>query len=153
MKSSSKPTQKLVTAMQVAETLDAYVQPRFEILRDKNFGAFRIIYPKHAGIGQLKVDTLQEKKLIANINATKRDYAISLLHCSPKPNHPSDFSNSNLELLYLNQRKIVSDMDFYQRNLDFSVQEQLGWQMLEKIASSALPRLKAGKEYGTINEN
>src|SRR4051794_3962769 len=57
LKSPVPPTRKLTSAMQVAETLDAYVQPRFEILRDKNFGAMRIVYRKHAGIVQLKVDS------------------------------------------------------------------------------------------------
>src|SRR5947209_11706029 len=74
LQSSAMPTQSLDSASQVAEALDAYVQPRFEILRDKNFGAFRIVYRKHAGIVQLKVDTPQEKEQIANVNAAKRDY-------------------------------------------------------------------------------
>src|SRR4051812_7258155 len=65
LKSSTAPTRSLRTAMDVAEALDAYVQPRFEILRDKNFGAFRIVYRKHAGIVQLKVDSPQEHELIA----------------------------------------------------------------------------------------
>ena len=57
--SSAKPTQKLDSALQVAQTLDAYVQPRFEILRDRNFGIVRIVFREHAGLVQLKVDTPQ----------------------------------------------------------------------------------------------
>src|ERR1041384_3453419 len=92
LQSSATPTQTLKSPLQVAETLDAYVQPRFEILRDKNFGAFRIVYRKHAGLVQLKVDTPQEKELIANANAAGRDYAISLLHCAPKPGYQGETS-------------------------------------------------------------
>src|SRR5260221_11832909 len=87
LKSPSKATLEFGSAMRVAQELDDYVQPRFNILRDKNFGAFRIVYRKHAGIEQLKVDTPREQEQIANVNAANRDYAICLLHCAQKPGH------------------------------------------------------------------
>src|ERR1051326_8697679 len=112
LKSSAKPTVELASALRVAQELDDYVQPRFEILRDKNFGAIRIVYKKHAGIVQLKVDTDREKEQIANVNAAKRDYAVCLLHCAPKPGHGNYKVEPNLELLYFNQKQVAADWEY-----------------------------------------
>ena len=54
LKSSAPPTQKLETAMQVAGQLDAYVQPRFESMKDNVFGISRLIHRNHAEIVELK---------------------------------------------------------------------------------------------------
>ena len=116
LKSNAPATQKLVTASEVAELLDAYVQPRFEILRDKDFGVSRIAttYLKHAGFAQLKVDTHAEKALIANVNSANRDYAICMLHCAPKPGYEEYYKGKQLQILYFNQEKLIAD-EYYSR--------------------------------------
>ena len=154
LRSSSLPTQNLESGMQVAEALDSYVQPRFEILRDKNFGAIRIVYRKHAGIVQLKVDSPEEKKLIANVNATKRDYAIGLFHCAPKPGHHDEISyqkNPELELLYFNQKSFVNDSNMRfnaveNAEKEISRKNHLDLDSIQEQAKAALPELRAGKE-------
>lgn len=135
------PTRVPDSPLQVAETLDAYVQPRFEILRDKNFGAFRIVYRRHAGLGQLKVESPREKELIANANAAKRDYAVSLLH--------SSYKQPRLQLLYVNQQRVVGDSTFNNRYLAEKVAAENGLEFaaIEKGAVGALSQLRAGKEY------
>ena len=149
MKSSMMPTRILGSPMQVAETLDRYVQPRFEILRDKNFGAFRIVYRQHAGIVQLKVDTEEEKILIANVNATKRDYAVALLHCAARPNHNAPKSPS-LQMLYFNQKPIAGSPDWPRTPNDEKATEILPeWETLSKKSIAALPKLMVGKEQRT----
>jgi hypothetical protein len=109
LSSPDPPQRTLASTMEVAETLDRYVQPRFEILRDKNFGAFRIVYRRHAGIVQLKVDTPQERALIADVNATKRDFAISLLRCASNPTRRVSPGEVDLRLLYYNRQQVASD--------------------------------------------
>jgi len=148
LKSSVPPTRKLTSAMQVAETLDEYVQPRFEILRDKSFGALRIVYRKHAGIVQLKVDSQQEKEAIANVNATGRDYAICLLHCAPKPESAITAITPRLELLYYNQQAIATDWDrpMHRTSPEAAAQYGLDWAQLSKLADAALPQLMKGRE-------
>jgi len=145
--STATPTQVPATAMQVAETLDTYVQPRFEILRDKNFGAFRIVYRRHAGLAQLKVESSREKELIANVNATKRDYAISLLHCADSPEY-SYRDRPSLQLLYFNQQRLVSDSG-YEDLQDSTVVDKRGLDLakIEKQSFAALPTLMKGKEH------
>lgn len=150
LRSSTAPNQKLASATAVAEALDAYVQPRFEILRDKNFGAIRIVYRKHAGVVQLKVDTDEEKQQIANINATDRDYAISLFHCAPKPNRT--YVSEKLELLYFNQNRLAQDWDrplFTAEAQKLVDKNRLDFEALEKSAHDALKALQAGKEKRT----
>lgn len=151
LKSPARPTRKLNSAMQVAEALDAYVQPRFEILRDKNFGALRIVYRKHAGIVQLKVDAPREKELIANVNAAHRDYAISLLHCAPKPEQHVDAVTPTLQLLYFNQEQVASDWDLPSsfETMKAVTKHKLNWEAIEKKSIAALPHLMAGGEYRT----
>ena len=145
--SSARPTQTLTSAMQVAEALDAYVQPRFEILRDKNFGAMRIVYRQHAGIVQLKVDTPEEKEWIANVNAANRDYAISLLHCAPKPNDGNYTVTPKPQLLYFNQTRLSRDWTNYSPGAkDVAAKNGLDMEAIQKKATTALPKLMAGKE-------
>ena len=155
LSSTAKPTRALGSPFDVAEALDAYVQPRFEILRDKNFGAFRIVYRKHAGIVQLKVDTPQEQEQIANVNAANRDYAICLIHCAPIPGHGSYRGTPELQLLYFNQKQVARDADFYSY-ADFDrVGEKNGFDteaVCEK-AIGVLPKLIAGKEHRAIGSN
>lgn len=146
--SAATPTQVPATAMQVAEALDTYVQPRFEILRDKTFGAFRIVYRRHAGLAQLKVESAREKELIANVNATKRDYAISLLHCVAGPNYSNE-GKPRLQLLYFNQQRVISDSIYSSRATAERATANTGLELaaIEKRAATALPRLLAGKEH------
>jgi hypothetical protein len=134
--------------MQVAEALDTYVQPRFEILRDKNFGAIRIVYRRHAGLVQLKVDSEQEKQIIANVNATKRDYAISLLHCAAPPNRGVP-SKPRLELLYANRQLVASDNTYGIRSkmAEADLPRDLPLEATKEKAAKVLPQLLAGKEY------
>lgn len=155
LRSTATPTQNLASAVQVAEALDTYVQPRFEILRDKNFGALRIVYRKHAGIVQLKVDTPEEQRLIANVNAANRDYAISLLHCAPKPGYRASSVTPRLQLLYFNQHAVASEMLFYPRSIssDVAKQNQLDWDAIEQKAITALPQLIKGKEQHATHES
>ena len=147
--SSAPPTASLKTAMQVAETLDSYVQPRFEILRDRDFGAFRITYKKHAGVVQLKVDSEKEKELIANANAAKREYVISLLHCSPKPPNEGKITSPKLQILYFNQRKVVRDMSYNIRSDSTLIasERKFDFDGLENRAGENLPPLMKGKEF------
>ncbi|WP_395090459.1 hypothetical protein [Armatimonas sp.] len=150
LRSSVPPTQKLDSATQVAEALDAYVQPRFEILRDKNFGAIRIVYRKHAGIVQLKVDSDAEKTQLANINATGRDYAIGLFHGAPKPNRTH--ASERLELLYFNQNQLVKDWDHVMmtENTEKLLKtNRLDFEALEKTAQDEIQTLLSGKEKRT----
>jgi hypothetical protein len=156
LKSQVRPTQSLDSAMQVAETLDTYVQPRFTILRDKNFGAIRIVYPKHAGIVQLKVDTPLEKELIANVNAANCDYAIGLLHCAPIP--LSDrFDSANLQVLYSkgdegappSEQQPSPEHPAKHGGKDKTRAETSApdWTAIQTQASSVLPKLLAGHEH------
>ncbi|MBC7529588.1 MAG: hypothetical protein H7308_18835 [Chthonomonadaceae bacterium] len=151
LRSSVASTKTLGSPMQVAEALDAYVQPRFEILRDKSFGAFRIVYRKHAGIVQLKVDTEQEKTLIANVNAAKRDYAIYLLHCVKKPMYHNEVVKPSLQLLYFNQEQLASEWasPSVDQSMENSARRGLHWMDIEKKVVSVLPRLMKGKESRT----
>ena len=144
LKSPEKPTQDLDTGMKAAEALDSYVQPRFNILRDKNFGAFRIVYKRHAGIVQLKVESPAEKRIIANVNATKRDYAIGLLHCPP------EWSEPKLQLLYFNQEAVVTDTEYDPTDsVDIAAKRHLDWSAVEKKSVGALPTLLKGQEFRT----
>ena len=153
LKSSLQPTQKLETAMQVAEQLDSYVQPRFEILRDKNFGAFRIRHRNHAGIVQLKVDTPLEKEKIANANAANRDYAINLLHCAEVPYYTYSDSRfvkkPRLDLLYYNQQANLDSWEYSGGSTKMAEDNQLKLEPILSIALKALPQLRAGKEHRT----
>ena len=151
LKSPAKATQNLATAGQVAEALDSYVQPRFEILRNKDFGAIRITYRKHAGVVQLKVDTPQEKQIIANVNAANRDYAICLLHCVSKP--PLDYwpTNPNLDLLYFNQQQVITNSDYYPP--DTIATKQLDFETIEKQAISVIPALMAKSEQRVLTRD
>src|SRR5258706_15020561 len=148
LKSAAKPTVELASALRVAQELDDYVQPRFEILRDKNFGAFRIVYKHHAGIVQLKVDTDKEKEQIANVNGAKRDYAICLLHCASKPGRERYNVTPRLELLYFNQTKVAPDYTMYARSTSSRAAELNGlvWASLEMSANKSLPHLMSGEE-------
>ncbi len=151
LSSKATPTQPIESAMQVAEALDGYVQPRFEILRDRSFGAFRIVFRKHAGIVQLKVDTPEEQRVIANVNAAHRDYAISLLHCAPKP-APSYYRGTpKLEMLYFNQQSLASPWDhaLYGPGKKVAEEHKLDAEQFEKTAVKALPRLMRGREVRT----
>ena len=147
--SPAMPTQALDSPIQVADALDAYVQPRFEILRDKNFGAMRIVHRKHAGIVQLKVDTDEEKERIANVNAANRDYAISLLHCAPKPDHLAYRVTPKLQLLYFNQLQVAPDWDYNSASIHPEVEktEKFDREGIENKAITLLPHLMAGKEH------
>ena len=154
LQSPLKPTRSLDSGMQVAEALDAYVQPRFEILRDKNFGAFRIVYRQHAGIVQLKVDTQQEKEAIANVNATRRDYMIGLLHCAPRPAGDNSPVTPELQLLYFNQYPFWDEDAFYSNSpadpvYKIAADNKFDLAATEAKAVSALPQLMAGKEHRT----
>jgi hypothetical protein len=145
--SDAAPTQRLASALDVARTLDTYVQPRFEILRDKNFGALRIVYRQHAGLVQLKVDTKREKELIANVNATNRDYLISLLHCAPKPG--SEERGGRLEILYLNQQAFATEYGATRsRYVDEKALEKRGLRLdaLAREAEAARLALLKGEE-------
>ena len=147
LKSSATPTQKLETATQVAEQLDAYVQPRFEILRDKNFGAFRITYHEHAGIVQLKVDTEREKQQIANVNAANHDYAINLLHCGVIPNGRSYIDRPQLELLYFNEKAVVNASNYPGSSKEIKEKNHFKTEPFFDKAVKALPQLRDGKEF------
>ena len=153
--SSAKPTRLLVTAIHVAEELDCYVQPRFEILRDKNFGAFRIVYRKHAGIVQLKVDSPKEKGLIANVNAAHLDYAICLLHCAPRPGYSVYHGSPRLQLRYFNQQRIANDWDLDnpEDSKEAANKNRLDMESAWQKSVTALPELMAGREYRTGDAN
>lgn len=163
LKSPEPPTKTLDSSFAVAEALDSYVQPRFEILRDKNFGALRIVYRKHAGIVQLKVDTPEEKAIIANVNATGRDYAICLLHCAPRPSYSGTTSSRyvqspKLQMLYLNQQPIASDADYasgfsYVNPKEAARKKSFDLQATQEKAVDALPKLRKGQEYRTEDAN
>lgn len=152
--STATPTRTLEAPVEVAQALDAYVQPRFEILRDRNFGQFRLVYRRHAGIVQLKVDSPKEKELIANVNAVKREYAISLLHCTNSPRRMApEPGKAKLQVLYVNQQQIATE-DTYNMGagvLDRANGRRFGRDALEKEANKVLPRLMAGREYRTEN--
>jgi hypothetical protein len=145
--SNASPTQRLASALDVARTLDTYIQPRFEILRDKDFGAFRITYRKHAGVVQLKVDTPRERELIANANAARRDYAICLLRCAPIPGR--GLGEPRLRLLYFNQNQIASENEYYSMprdRLEAAGTQGFRLEAVEHQALEALDALRAGKE-------
>ena len=150
--SKAAPTQSLGSAMQVAEALDSYVQPRFEILRDRNFGAFRLVYRLHAGIVQLKVDTREEQKAIANVNAAHRDYTISLLHCAPKPNHAYYNGKPRLAMLYFNRESVAPPWETYGPGKKIAAEHNLDFEQFEEKAIKALPRLMQGKEVRAGSE-
>ncbi len=145
--STSVPTQKLTAPMQVAEALDAYVQPRFEILRDMNFGALRIVYREHAGLVQLKVESPEERRQIANVNAARRDYAISLLRCVPVPGREGYAQDPKLHMLYFNQQSIENAGYFYHPTpISFDRMNGFDQDAIEKKAIKALPALMKGRE-------
>ncbi len=148
--SPAAPTEKLKTPMQVAEALDAYVQPRFEILRDRNFGAMRIVYREHAGIVQLKVESPEEKRQIANVNAAHRDYAISLLRCARVPGREDYTPKPRLHMLYYNQEPVESAMFQHSPTpINFDRMNGFDQDTIEKKAIKALPVLMTGREQRT----
>ncbi|HLJ53397.1 MAG TPA: hypothetical protein VKT77_00075 [Chthonomonadaceae bacterium] len=154
LKSSAKPGRSLDTAMNVAEALDSYVQPRFTILRDNEFGAIRFTFRKHAGVVQLKVDSAKEKQIIANVNAANREYAICLLHCAPKPLAKFAPESPRLEILYLNQNWGGENLDLPLPDVhdgDDKALSQLHFEALQRKAIAALPALMAGHEYRASN--
>lgn len=155
LSSPAPPSASLKTAMQVAETLDSYVQPRFEILRDRNFGAFRITYKKHAGVVQLKVDSEQEKRLIANANAAKREYVICLLHCAPKPPSEVKTTSPKLQILYFNRRKVVNDMDNdpHSASTTIASERKFDFEGLGARAVESLPQLMKGGEVRASDDS
>ena len=147
LESSLPPSQILATPFKVAEALDNYVQPRFAILRDTNFGIARIIRRQHAGIAQLKVDSPQEKEIIANVNATKRNYAIGFLNCAPLPHMKTNNKSPRLDLFYMNQTKLVKDM-FYVSNENkiIAQQNKIDLETAQEAAIKALHQLRKGHE-------
>lgn len=150
LRSSAKPTVELASALRVAQELDDYVQPRFEILRDKNFGAFRIVYKKHAGVVQLKVDTDREKEQIANVNAANRDYAICLLHCAPKPEYGTEKVDPHVELLYFNRKQVATADEFggpIWADKDVAKECGVDWDYVDEQTKKALPQLMRGQEH------
>jgi hypothetical protein len=157
--SCESPTVVPDSALTVAGMIDSYVQPRFEILRDKTFGQFRIIYRKHAGIVQLKVDTAEEKQQIANVNATGRDYAIGLLHCAPVPGSSSLSARKALQILYINQHAMTADFGYPPQNYFAAhdrdapeienIRKTLQTDTVEQEALAVLPALMKGQEYRT----
>lgn len=152
LQSSLKPTQKLETPTQVAEALDAYVQPRFEILRDKNFGALRIVYRKHAGIVQLKVETQQEKEAIANINAAHRDYMICLLHCVSMKGYADTSLNPRLQLLYCNQKPVAGAPTYLLGpQQEVAAANKFDMDEIQAQAVEARAKWMAGKEHRTTS--
>jgi hypothetical protein len=151
MRSPEKPTRRLETADQVALALDTYVQPRFEILRDKNFGAIRITYPRHAGVNQLKVETPLEKRIVADVNASGRDYAIYLLHCAPTPPSQGYTPQPTLDLLYYNRDPAQDDSHY----LTGARQREgaLEFDQIEQRAIAARADLMRGREqWATVGE-
>ncbi len=156
LKSSTAPDRKLGSAMQVAEALDAYVQPRFEILRDRNFGAMRIVYRKHAGIVQLKVESPEEQRLIAAVNAADRDYAIQLLHCAQKPDSSYTYHGTpKLEMLYFNQQPVATSWDRPMTGpaKQIAAEHDLDNEQIEKTAVKSIAQLMHGKEVRSGDEH
>ena len=149
--SETQPNNKLASSMQVAEALDSYVQPRFEILRDATFGQFRLVTRKHAGIVQLKVESPAEHQLIANINATKNDYVVNLLHCVAIPPYSTAQIEPRLQMLYFNQEQIAPStyLGFQSTRPEDSEKRHFALEAIEKKAKTALPTLMKGKEYRT----
>ena len=152
--STARATQDLDTPWKVAEALDGYVQPRFEILRDRDFGALRIVFRKHAGVNQLKVNTDREKAIIANVNAAGRDYAVGLLHCAPTPRYETATAQTTvtpkLGLLYINQEKVGSNWDRYYNTSQIKVaaeSHRLDYEALTAESVKAVPGLLAGREH------
>lgn len=146
--SKTEPTKSLRTPYEVASALDQYVQPRFAILRDKNFGILRIIYRKHAGVAQLKVDSSAEHEIIANVNATKRKYAIGILHCAIKPTSDLNLTSPRLALFYLNRQKLVTDMDhtWYGATENIAKENGIDIEAVREDTIEVLPELVKGHE-------
>ena len=132
----------------VANALDQYVQPRFNILRDKNFGMLRIVYRKHAGVAQLKVDSLQEQEIIANVNATKRQYAIGILHFSGNPKVKINPNSAKLQLYYMNKARLITDVNYGSQGVsrDIANRNGIDLETLQEKAIAAMPDLMKGRE-------
>ena len=121
-------------------------------MRDATFGQFRLVTRKHAGIVQLKVESPKEHQLIANINATKNDYVVNLLHCAAIPPYSTVNIEPKLQMLYFNQEQLAPStyMGSSQRTQpEVAEKHHFALESIEKKAKTALPTLMKGKEYRT----
>ena len=146
---AAKPVPSLTSAMQIADTLDAYVQPRFAMLDNKNFGITRMVLPKHANVVHLRVDTQAEKEQMARINAAKHDYSIQMLHCAPVPGNDAKRVTPALQLLYFEPQPTARDKFGRITFLKWAEKIGLNCKAIESKAVMALPQLRAGKENRT----
>lgn len=79
-------------ARQVADDLDAVIQPRFQDDRAGVFGVSRVITPEqlasvggHWGLALLQPKTVREAALLRHAQAQGRDYMVGFLHCAHVP--------------------------------------------------------------------
>ena len=79
---------------QVADCLDALIQPRFQDDRAGVFGITRVVTPEqlagvegHYGLALLQPKTPTETALLHQANAARHDYVIAFLHCAHVPGH------------------------------------------------------------------
>lgn len=82
--STSHPGNSSQTPQQVAETLDAIVQPRFQ----KNAGRFgvdRVLLAGHDTAYGLAAENAGERRKFQQVRAAHRPYVIAFLHCAHKP--------------------------------------------------------------------
>jgi hypothetical protein len=147
--SPGDPGRKPESTMEVADALDRYVQPRFQIIGDRDFGTSRVVQRGHTGIVGLKIETSREQALIADVDAANRDYTISLLRCVSSPAYRILPGQAQLHLLYYNQQQVASS------DVDNNGGTRKQWELRSKFDSAAieqraravLDRLLAGQEY------
>lgn len=165
------------SALGVARLLDSIAQSRFQDTNMKVFGMSRIVLPPDSPTGRHLAFTFtarnpEETDILRSVEATRRDYMVSFLHCATVPSIPAYFmpsphfggSNSvphgslngpdplllptadpqsSLTPLFLHSQTLTSDSATIQ-----FVQER------ERLAATrALPALLAGREVQTAGSD
>lgn len=78
------PAAAVVSPEKLAESLDALIQPRFQV-NAGDFGLARIGVVGHTAVLNNKVTTAFEKQLETNTKKSNRNYTVGFFHCADKP--------------------------------------------------------------------
>ena len=82
---NASPLPSSQTPQQVAETLDAIVQPRFQQNAGR-FGVDRVVHLEgHEQVSWIDPNNRSEARQFAAVKASHRSYALAFLHCVHKP--------------------------------------------------------------------
>ena len=148
----------LETPEQVADAIDAVIQPRFQENAGAYFGMERILIGGPSGIYSLDAERVPKMKtMLRRVAESQRKYAISFLSCVHKPgkyvNH-NDKNDNTITEPYLTTL-IMPGNQYYDNAIEDddtqpSTKPQRKWEaeqkpVLEKAVLKVFPELKKGK--------